>query len=216
MKHLLAFMTLAIFMAIIGPRTNNKVIKLKKISHPSISDSVTRTLAVTKNIVPEIKKDQPLKGLNKIRHKDLSSKLELEMDRAFDKLPGHHAMVKNVKAISQKSYTKDLGPIVAQNAGMVFVNSNGNHTNEKLANVIYDKNNNRFYPVSAVLKIEGIDEALRSEFKNDGFNEYYYHQELKTLFIQSTHTEVLGLYQDLISRGIVVYLEIIRGHNQQR
>lgn len=122
-------------------------------------------------------------------------------------------VAENVYAVSSKDYRPSMGKVIFSSKSMMFVESPSRITDG--ANVVYDKARDKYYPVSAVLKIPDA-EKIREKLLADGHQEYYYHRQLKILYLQSSHEQVLTLYQELRAEGLNVSLEIIRADLRSR
>lgn len=129
-------------------------------------------------------------------------------------LPRGLKLINNIYVVESKVFDSNLGEIVKIQNGMTFFRTE--QRPPQVANVAYDENKGRYYPVSSVLKLANIEESQRQDLISKGLTEYYYQPELKVMFVQSTHEKLLPLYDDLIADHHEVELEVIRGFNQPR
>lgn len=82
--------------------------------------------------------------------------------------------------------------------------------------VVYNPRTNKFHIVSSILQVQGVDQALRNDFKDKGFDEYVYFNNLKILFLRSSSDKVIKLYQDLQKEGFKVRLEVMKDRPKSR
>lgn len=123
-------------------------------------------------------------------------------------------LIKNLYAVASEDFDPRSGDYIQIENGMTYFVSP--HRPINAANVAYDPNKDKYYPISAVLKIENVDEVLRQELIGSGLEEHYYQSALKVMFIQSNHEQVVTLYEDLLEKKIKAKLEVIKGFNRPR
>lgn len=152
----------------------------------------------------------PLK-LTKFKKASRSPASEIKV---YKTLPGGLSLIEHHFVVKKDEYRPSMGMIFLERQGMVFVQSE--RRPDSGANVVYDKNNNAYYAVSAVLKIKDVDENLRQALLSEGHEEHYYHAPLKVMYIQSTHDKIVTLYEEIRSRNLNADLEIIRAFNGPR
>lgn len=127
------------------------------------------------------------------------------------KLTRGHVFVSNVGAIPTENYQSSMGEVLYQDSVFSFVRASGD---KNLLPVAYSPSTGKLHPISSVLHVMNATEAIRSEVKGLGFQEYYYAPGAKLLSVQSTQSEVLEVYSDLKDRGFEVQLEVVRPHQQ--
>lgn len=129
-------------------------------------------------------------------------------------LPDNLSYIDYIKSIEKDKYEKSLGEIISEKGNLVFFKSQAQ--DDKFANVVYDKKTDAYFSISSVLKINQASDDLRQSLLGQGFEEYYYRKDIKLLFVQSTHSQVLETYQELLKKGVDAHLEIQNNFNQVR
>lgn len=137
-----------------------------------------------------------------------------ESVRADIKLPHGLVLAEHVFAVPKNDYAESMGETISENGGFIFFKADTKPTG--VPNVAVDGPNNKFYPINAVVKLENISEETRQGLKSQGLEENYYHPELKIMFVQSTHDEVLSLYSELTQANLEASLEVNRGYHRPR
>lgn len=163
--------------------------------------------------------NHPKRGKKIAPHLPSSSPVNKETKKSYSEqesraLPRGLTLINNIYVIKSKDFDPNSGEIVKIQNGMTFFRAEQRPPH--VANVAYDKNKGRYYPVSSVLKLGNIEESLRQDLISKGLTEYYYQPDLKVMFIQSSHEKLLPLYDDLTSENLEVELEVIMGFNQPR
>lgn len=126
-------------------------------------------------------------------------------------LPRGMRFAPNVKAIHEDQYSN--GEILMKKNGFIFYR--GKTSVSGSANVVYDQRLNTFHPLTATIKLTGINEMKRNEILK-AWEEYHYNAELGVQYIQSSHETLLEDYEDLKTTGAKVSLEIIQAVYQSR
>lgn len=216
MKHLLAFVTVVVFLVVMQPKKQKRQKQPENLPKAEVVlEKTTIKASAPQRVVPKASKKahETLKS-----HHNPSTDLNarIQVNRSYRHLPQGLVVANNVRAIESKNYQKEMGPILGEQSNLLFIEVNGQDSHADLAQVVWDKNNQRFYPISTVLKVEGVDQDAREKLKNEGFDEHYYHEGIKAIFIQSNNSEILELYRHLQGLGHVVQLEIIRAYHKQR
>jgi hypothetical protein len=129
-------------------------------------------------------------------------------------LPRGLKLIQDLYGVATEEYDPRFGDIIKVQDGMTYFLSEQRPVN--VANVAYDPNKDKYYPVSAVIKLENVNEALREDLLDLGLEEHYYQAALKIMFIQSSHEKVISLYEDLLAKKIKANLEVIKGFNRPR
>ena len=119
-----------------------------------------------------------------------------------------YQVVPNVLSMNINKYQNKFGKIVSKNEHFVFFEPKIDFKDGSPA--AYDSVNRKLYPVSHILHVKGVDGVLRSQFKAQGLNEYYYHSQLKLISLEATPQTVLAQYEKLTSQGFDVRLEVIK------
>jgi hypothetical protein len=125
-----------------------------------------------------------------------------EETESFPGLPRGMKLAPNVRAVPEEQYTD--GKVLMRKNGFVFIRSQGAE-----ANVVYDQRLNTFHPITATIKLTGIDETKRDEILRE-WTEFHYNKELGIQYVQSTHDQLFDDYKKLKNNGYKVDLEIIQ------
>jgi hypothetical protein len=123
-------------------------------------------------------------------------------------------LIQDLYGVASEDYDPRYGNIFKVQDDMTYFLSAQRPVN--VANVAYDQNKDKYYPISAVIKLENVDDALREDLLDMGLEEHYYQASLKIMFIQSSHEKVIALYEELLSKKIKANLEVIKGFNRPR
>lgn len=126
-------------------------------------------------------------------------------------LPRGMKFAPNVKAIPEDQYSE--GKIILKKNGFIFYK--GKTSGDATANVVYDQRLNTFHPLTATIKLMGINEEKRNEILK-AWDEYHYNAELGVQYIQSSHDKLFDDYEDLKTSGVKASLEIIQAVYQSR
>jgi hypothetical protein len=137
-----------------------------------------------------------------------AKKLELALAENPIRIGKSFQVVPNVLSMNINEYQNEFGKIVSRNEHFVFFEPKMDFKDGSPA--AYDSVNRKLYPVSHILHVKGVDGQLRSQFKAQGLNEYYYHSRLKLISLETTPQSVLAQYQKLSSQGFDVRLEVIK------
>lgn len=127
-------------------------------------------------------------------------------------LPRNFQIAKGVYSISDKNYRKSMGEIIEKKNGNIFFKTE-NYMPE-FANVVVDNKNGRIYSLSSVIKVTNVNEDLRRELLSNGYEEQYYHEYLKVMYIQSSHEELFKIYNELKELQFSPEIEILRGSHR--
>lgn len=123
-------------------------------------------------------------------------------------LPRGMQLAPNVRAIPEASYRE--GKILMKKNGFVFIRSQGGE-----ANVVYDQRLNTFHPLTATIKLTGVDETQRATNLRE-WEEYHYNGDLAIQYIQSTHDHLLEDFEKLQKSGARASLEVIQAVYENR
>lgn len=126
----------------------------------------------------------------------------------FEGLPRGMRLAPNVRAVPEDEYTE--GKILLRKNGFIFIRSQGS-----AANVVYDHRLNTFHPVTATIKVSGVDENIRQEILKK-WEEYHYNPDLGIQYVQSSHENLFDDYKELKKTGARASLEIIQAVYQNR
>lgn len=136
---------------------------------------------------------------------------EEEETRNVPGLPRGMKFAPNVKAIPEDQYLE--GKILLKKNGFIFYREKS--SGEAKANVVYDKRLNTFHPLTATIKLTGINEEKRNEILK-AWDEYHYNAELGVQYVKSSHETLFDDYEELKKSGAKVSLEIIQAIYQSR
>lgn len=137
-----------------------------------------------------------------------AKKLDLALAETPIRIGKSFQVVPSVMSLLKNKYQNEFGKIVSKNEHFVFFEPKANF--KDASPVALDSTNNKLYPISHILHIKGVDGQLRSQFKAQGLNEYYYHSRLKLISLETTPQTVLSQYHKLTSQGFDVRLEVIK------
>ncbi len=126
-------------------------------------------------------------------------------------LPRGMKFAPNVKAIPEDQYSE--GKILLKKNGFIFYK--GKTSGDATANVVYDQRLNTFHPLTATIKLTGINEVKRNEILKS-WDEYHYNSQLGVQYIQSSHETLFEDYEDLKTSGAKPSLEVIQAVYQSR
>lgn len=137
-----------------------------------------------------------------------AQKLNLALAENPIRIGKSYQVVPNVLSMNINEYQNQFGKVVSKNEHFVFFEPKSDFKDGSPA--AYDSVNRKLYPVSHILHVKGVDGVLRSQFKAQGLNEYYYHSRLKLISLETTPQSVLAQYHKLSSQGFDVRLEVIK------
>lgn len=126
-------------------------------------------------------------------------------------LPRGMKFAPNVKAIPEDQYSE--GKILLKKNGFIFYK--GKVSGDSTANVVYDQRLNTFHPLTATIKLTGIDDEKRNEILK-AWEEYHYNGELDVQYVQSSHETLFDDFEELKKTGAKASLEIIQAVYQSR
>lgn len=124
------------------------------------------------------------------------------------KIGKSYVLTEDLNALPRKQYLPSMGKKVSEDKYHVFFHP-ASHNLSALP-VAWNSGQQKFYPVSPVLHVRGVDELVRTQLKSEGMQEFYYHARMKLLSLESSPSSVLSDYQDLLKRGFDVRLEILK------
>jgi hypothetical protein len=174
---------------------------------------VTPLLAKKKNFITKKYPPVPIAPVKRIPasayvKRSPAKKLELALAENPIRIGKSFQVVPNVLSMNIDEYQNEFGKIVSRNEHYVFFEPKRDF--KAASPAAYDTINNKLYPISHILHVKGVDGHLRSQFKAQGLNEYYYHSRLKLISLETTPQSVLAQYQKLTSQGFDVRLEVIK------
>ncbi len=142
----------------------------------------------------------------------------IHVDINLSEYKGLHGMklAVGMRAVKDSDYSPSLGDSVQSRSGMTFFKSIDPVHDNNLANVVFDKNNNKLYPLSPMIRVQGVTSETRNRIQQDGYLEYYYSAPTQFLYVKSTHEKLFSDYKELKNRGYKVSLEVLRGPHQSR
>ncbi len=116
----------------------------------------------------------------------------------------------DIGAIPKNLYKPEMGELISEDKQYKYYKKSPTRDSpEGVHPVAYNPSKNRFRPISSVVHLKNVNEGQRQEILSAGFEEYYFDQKLKILFIQTSATEVLDVYQVFKDKGLSVHLEIL-------
>lgn len=169
-----------------------------------------------KNPSPAVKKNlssRPgvIKGLHK-KVINFKNRIPQSLAETFQKdksisLTRGFIFIKNIAAISKDKFHPSMGKVVQRSEQFVFFRSETNH---RYIPVAISRTTNVLYPISSILHIKGATPGIRRTLLSAGLKQYYYHEPLKLLSLQSSSTGVVSLYSELRQKGYQVELEVLK------
>lgn len=123
-------------------------------------------------------------------------------------LPRGMKLAPKVRAIPEEEFTE--GKILLKKNGFIFLRSQG-----RGANVVYDQRLNTFHPLTATIKLSGVNADQRAENLKT-WEEFHYNEQLGVQFIQSSPEKLFDDYESLKKSGAKVSFEVIQAVYQSR
>jgi hypothetical protein len=140
--------------------------------------------------------------------------LSLEESTQLEGLPRGHRLLTKVRALPEASYQAEVGMELLRKDGLVFFRHEG--PLPEAAHVVYDRGQDTVHPVSSVIRVEEVNEARRQEL-TARFREYHYNRELRILYLQSSHEDLLQEFAEVrASDAGKASLEVIQGRYETR
>ncbi|MES2527722.1 MAG: hypothetical protein V4598_11570 [Bdellovibrionota bacterium] len=133
-----------------------------------------------------------------------------EESNSLPGLPRGMKFAPKVRAIPEDQYSE--GKILLKKNGFIFYRGKAGEGN---ANVVYDQRLNTFHPLTATIKLTGINEEKRNEILK-AWDEYHYNADLGVQYVQSSHETLLDDFEELKKSGAKASLEIIQSVYQSR
>ncbi len=115
-----------------------------------------------------------------------------------------------LRALKVKDFSPEMGDIVREESGMVYFKPANGRSDDSWSQVAYDKNNNRFFPISSVLRVEGISQEKRDELLSAGFQEHYYSAPTSIMYVRSSQQTLWTDYKSLEVLRLNVSVEVTR------
>ncbi len=177
---------------------------------------------VTKTSVPEI--NEPTKPI----HPQLRPRIDA-LNFSAQRIPSYSAEIKKtphqglpdgfkivqdvfaVKVTRSKDFKEKK---IAEARGFVFLQVDGNSVDG--ANVVIDERNDKLYPLSSIIKLKNVNEDLRVRLITAGHIEHFFREDLEIMYLQSTHGEVINLFNELERQGLKPEFEILRGYHRAK
>ena len=182
----------------------------KKIAQVTLPAIVVPTqIARTPDSVPHVMPEEPVQKHN-FRKKRVIRTFE---GAHHDSLPSGFVIVQDVFSVRKDQYTSFLGDVIEERNGNVFFSAPERpvHTDPVIAD-----NSGKLYNVSSVIKVNDVDESLRQALAEKGFQEYYYQEDLQTLYVQTSGEDVFKAYDDLSALKVKPDIELIRSYHRAK
>lgn len=139
-----------------------------------------------------------------------------KLDRTFSslkkdpsiKIGKSYELMADMATLPREKYLPEMGKKISEDKHHIFF-----HPASRIPDalpVALNPSQQKFYPVSPVLHVRGIDQAGRNQLKSEGMREFYYHARMKLLSLETSPSTVLSHYQTLLKRGFDVRLEILK------
>ncbi|GEM_PF-4361622 len=182
---------------------NNSLIKVK--SHPSqtaIIPALPRYIDRSIASVPHQKINQ-FKSYKKKTYTHLVNAIP-----NLSGLPHGYQMAQNLRAIKMSEYRSEMGEQIFKDNNYAYFKYEST-PDDAWEYVAYDSKNQKFYPISTVLKIEKIDLKQRESLVSQGYNEFYYRSDLKLLYLQTERKNLMATYAELEKQSLKPSFEIL-------
>lgn len=141
-------------------------------------------------------------------------KIEVSYGETPLKIGKSYLLVEDMLAVPKSQYQPHMGTKITENNQFVFFKPGASIP--EAWPVARDQSSERFFPISHVLHVKGVDAALREELRGFGLNEFYYHSRLKFISLEATPSTVLTHYQELLSKGHDAQLEVLKDPHQAK
>lgn len=117
-------------------------------------------------------------------------------------------LVEGVVTLEKAKYQEIMGKKIYEDDKYVFFAPVSPKT--EAFPVALNSSNQKLYPISHVLHVNGVDAELREQFKAEGMQEFYYHSRLKLIFLEASPSTVMKQFKKLSAQGFDVRLEVIK------
>ena len=124
-------------------------------------------------------------------------------------LPRGMRYLPHVKVIESQKYRREMGPKIFSRNGMDYFRSR--KADISSANVVYNQRKNTLHPLSATIKLNGIDQKKRQDLNKGLLSEFYYHEDLGIQYLQSSHPNLISDLESLKEDGLDASLEVVEG-----
>lgn len=115
-------------------------------------------------------------------------------------------LTRDVGAIARGQYRPKLGTLLSQDSNWAFYRRDPQDGSIPVA---YNSSQDRFFPISRVIRVKEVNEELRRELQKEGFEEFHYLAGAQMLFIEATQEDVLKVHQELLDKGLKARLEVL-------
>lgn len=201
----LPFALILLFVLKEVPKDTNQKVQARKIASTPMS---------------KVKKPLPFKSVlalkkKNLRHDVLRNRIPQSIEESFlkdesIKLTKGHEFLKDVGAVPLKNFRPEMGEVIQKTEHLVFFRAEVGHSYSPVA---LSRNTNTLYPIGNIIHIKNISPAAKESILAEGYQLHYYHQNLNFLSLKGESGKVLDLYQDLVKKGYLVQLEVLKpGH----
>jgi hypothetical protein len=121
-----------------------------------------------------------------------------------------------LRALKATDFSPEMGDVIKEVAGMVYFKPANGRSDDSWSQVAYDKNNNRFFPISSILRVQGISQDRRDELLSNGFQEHYYSAPTSIMYVRSSQQTLWTDYKALEAQHLNVSVEVTRSTYQTR
>lgn len=130
-----------------------------------------------------------------------------EKYQAIPGLPKGIRYLPHVKAIESHKYQNNMGPKIFSRNGMDYFRTH--KADSAAANVVYNQRKNTLSPLTATIKLSGIDQNKRQDLNKGLLSEFYYHEDLGIQYLQSSHQSLISDLKLLKDDGHDASLEMV-------
>lgn len=148
----------------------------------------------------------------------LRNRIPQSVESTFEKDPSvsisrGYELIKDVAAVPKERYSPAMGELIQQSDLFTYFRTGEHHAYIPVA---ISKQTNVLYPVSSILHIKGATQSIRATLLARGYTQYYYHEQLKFLSLESKTGELLKTYTELKDDGYDVQLEVLKPTHKSR
>lgn len=203
-KNLMVLGGLVVLMIVMYPEAPPSLwpSKLPLTSSPAQVSTIATQLITTKSAAP----------FRKAHENKAQLDLSQENSLALPGLPRGSKYLPFVKAIENLQFRPEMGVKLLSQNGLTFYRTTS--TSSPDINVAYNFRKNSLQPMTATIKLSGINQETRRQILKGHLSEFYYHEDLAIQYLQSSHAQLLADVEDLKEKGFEPNFEIIDGLHQ--
>lgn len=108
-------------------------------------------------------------------------------------------ILRNIYAVSQKSYQPSMGRVISGDGRHYFVQSMKENSEQRPA--VYDSSSKKIQPLSYLIKISEATTGMREELLARGFKESLYMPEVGLLYLEASKSNYSDIFESLKNQG---------------